>query len=48
MNTPMESSKPSLAGRRILIVDDDRLNRRILTNILKPEGYVINEAESGE
>jgi two-component system, sensor histidine kinase and response regulator len=43
-----DSPKTCLGGRRILIVDDDRLNVRILVNILKPEGYVIAEAHSGE
>jgi two-component system sensor histidine kinase/response regulator len=48
MNPPPESSKPPLAGRRILIVDDDRLNARILASILKPEGYELAVAHSGE
>lgn len=37
-----------LRGRHILVVDDDRLNVRILTNILKTEGYIIADANSGE
>jgi signal transduction histidine kinase len=37
-----------LAGRRILIVDDDRLNLRILTTILDADGYEIHPASSGE
>lgn len=41
-------SAPRLQGRRILVVDDDRLNIRILVGILQTEGYVIAEAESGE
>lgn len=48
MNQPPDSSRPELAGRRILIVDDDRLNVRILTSILKPEGYEIQAVHSGE
>jgi len=48
MNPTDEPSKPTLAGRRILIVDDDRLNVRILTSILRPEGYEIAVAHSGE
>jgi signal transduction histidine kinase len=35
-------------GRKILVVDDDRLNRRILSAILQPEGFEVIEAESGE
>jgi two-component system sensor histidine kinase/response regulator len=35
-------------GRKILIVDDDRINIRILSTILKTEGYVLAEANSGE
>ena len=29
-------------------MDDDRLNARILTSILKPQGYTVAEADSGE
>lgn len=48
MTQAPETSKPGLAGRRILIVDDDRLNVRILTSILSPEGYELRAAHSGE
>jgi signal transduction histidine kinase len=47
----MESSASNasdLKGRKILIVDDDRLNLRILTGILRPDGYTLAEADSGE
>jgi len=30
------------------VVDDDRLNRRILSRILLPEGFEVIEADSGE
>lgn len=43
-----QSSGPDLTGRRVLIVDDDRLNIRILSGILKKQGYVLGEADSGE
>lgn len=39
---------PQLVGRRILIVDDDRLNVRILSGILKDEGYELTDVDSGE
>lgn len=39
---------PLLSGRRILVVDDDRLNRRLLAAILNPEGCEVVEADSGE
>ena len=38
----------NLQGRRILIVDDDRLNIRILAGILRAEGYLLSDANSGE
>ncbi len=37
-----------LKQRKILIVDDDRLNIRILGGILRAEGYVLADADSGE
>ncbi len=39
---------PVLSGRSVLVVDDDRLNRRILAAILCPEGCKVIEAETGE
>jgi signal transduction histidine kinase len=39
---------PDLKGRRILIVDDDRLNIRILGGILKTQGYTLADADTGE
>ena len=48
--TPAEAESPQLAtrGRRILLVDDERLNRSILRRMLEPEGYVLEEAGSAE
>jgi signal transduction histidine kinase len=37
-----------LAGRKVLIADDDLLNIRILGGILRSEGFVLGEAASGE
>ncbi len=36
------------AGAKILVVDDDRVNVRILRGILQTAGYVIAEAATGE
>jgi signal transduction histidine kinase len=46
--TRESSQVVDLTGRRILVVDDDRLNRRILAGILLPEGFQVIEADSGE
>jgi two-component system, sensor histidine kinase and response regulator len=48
MDQPITTKPHDLKGRRILIVDDDRLNIRILGGILKGEGYILAEADSGE
>jgi two-component system, sensor histidine kinase and response regulator len=45
---PVVTSKLDLRGRRVLVVDDDRLNARILISILKPAGYQVAEAGSAE
>lgn len=37
-----------LTGRRILVVDDDRINQRILAGILQAAGFVVTPAVSGE
>lgn len=46
---PSHTSPPiALKGRKILVVDDDRMNIRILGGILRSEGYALAEADSGE
>jgi len=39
---------PELHGRRILVVDDDRDNRRFLCQLLEPIGFFVREAANGE
>lgn len=43
-----ESDLLDLKGCKILLVDDDRLNIRILRSMLQNEGYVLAEADSAE
>jgi two-component system sensor histidine kinase/response regulator len=37
-----------LTGRKILIVEDDRMNARIITSILRPAGFKTLEVETAE
>ena len=48
MDTPVANTPKTLSDCRILIVDDDRLNIRILSGMLKAEGYQLESAASGE
>ena len=48
MNRHITPSYENLAGRKILVVDDDRLNLRILSSILRRDGFQVAEADSGE
>ncbi|MBP7141450.1 MAG: hybrid sensor histidine kinase/response regulator [Opitutaceae bacterium] len=48
MVSASNDSPPLLHGRKILIVDDDRINVRILTGILSAEGYELAAADSGD
>ena len=48
MDDPLTHPSIDLKGRRILAVDDDRINLRIIGGILRHEGYEIAEAASGE
>ena len=46
---PVRTSPPIvLKGRKVLVVDDDRMNIRILGGILRAENYALAEADSGE
>ena len=46
---PTPTAEPiQLTGRKILVVDDDRLNLRIIGGILRGEGYALAEGGSGE
>jgi two-component system, sensor histidine kinase and response regulator len=48
VNTTESAPPAPPKGRKILVVDDERLNQRILGAILRPEGYEIIEADSAE
>jgi signal transduction histidine kinase len=48
MDEPSANPSINLKGKRILAVDDDRINLRIIGGILRSEGYEIAEAASGE
>jgi len=48
MDDPLTNPSIDLKGRRILAVDDDRINLRIIGGILRNEGYELAEAASGE
>ncbi len=48
MELPLHNASFDLKGRKVLIVDDDRLNIRILGGILRGEGYELADATSGE
>jgi len=44
---PGRAAPASTAGRRVLVIDDEPLLRRVLGNMLTPEGYEVVEAASG-
>jgi len=48
MTEPAESPSTDLRGCRVLVVEDDRFNARILERILLPEGFALDFAGSGE
>jgi signal transduction histidine kinase len=48
MDNPLPTTSIDLKGKRILVVDDDRMNVKIIGGILRHEGYDLAEAGSGE
>ncbi|MCM1226311.1 MAG: response regulator [Clostridium sp.] len=46
--TPEESESVSFKGRRLLLVEDNELNREIATAILEEWGFLIETAENGQ
>ena len=46
-DTDKELSKPEFAGKKVLIVEDNDLNREIVSTILKEFGFSVDEAENG-
>ncbi len=47
--TPQDSQKrKSLRGRKILLVDDNEINRKVASLFLAPHGVVVTEAENGK
>lgn len=44
---PIEEVHTSLEGKRILLVEDNPLNREIAAELLKMHGFLIDEAENG-
>ncbi len=46
---PQDSQKKkSLRGRKILLVDDNEINRKVASLFLAPHGVVVTEAENGK
>lgn len=44
---PVEEVRSILAGKRILLVEDNQLNREIAAELLKMHSFIIDEAENG-
>ncbi len=45
--SPEEKNELDFSGKRLLLVEDNELNREIATEILKEVGFIIEEAENG-
>ena len=43
-----ENASFELSGKRILLVEDNELNREIATEILEEEGMIVDTAEDGD
>jgi len=43
-----QANEPRLSGKRILVVDDNRINRKLVTTLLKQKGVTTVEAEDGQ
>lgn len=48
MTAPVDRMTSPPLGTKVLVVEDDRLNAKILAGILQPEGYDVVTVESGE
>ena len=44
---PAAAPPSSLAGRRVLLVEDNQLNREIAAELLEMQGLAVDEAENG-
>ncbi len=45
---PLKEAYSSLEGKRIMLVDDNELNREIATELLRMHGFVIDESQNGQ
>jgi signal transduction histidine kinase/CheY-like chemotaxis protein len=45
--TASQPARESLRGRRVLLADDNAINRKVVMMFLKPLGVVVTEAEDG-
>ncbi|KCZ92671.1 response regulator [Hyphomonas johnsonii] len=43
-----DREQPQLAGKRVLVVDDNGINRRVARVVIEPAGVIVSEAPGGE